>query len=302
MYYILVFIINIVLIYGSLAQGGIDPRVMEHFKSRAGQETFINDTICVFYEFSAGDTLIYRVEASDSLSINFDTPLYRTRYEKIVFVVDSLDKFGRYHIGRTMTDYYGKESKGDLRDIERNTSPWLGRSIHLVIDGAGKRYSFGVDDSLTAALTPGGAFAPTLFFDIGTYCDEAGKNWNVKVNDELPENGVPFPLYNYTSLYRFQNDIDTLGQSCNRLEFIRTGQGSYKLESTSTNVHITSRTNGFGLLDISKDLHIPVHFYSTVEQVLTVHNPDGSKVSGYHFITQSFTLESYIPFNASEKD
>jgi hypothetical protein len=301
MFYISVIIFNILLLSSAFSQGGIDPRVMDHFKSKAGQETFIPDTVCVSYEFSAGDSLIYRVEAFDSLSINFDTPLYRKRFEKIVFVIDSVDNLNRFHIRRTMRDYYGKESKGEIRDVERKDSPWVGRTVNLLIDGAGKRYSFGVDDSSSAALTPGGAFVPTLFFDIGIYCDEAGKNWSVKVNDELPENGVPFPLFNYTSLYRFQNEIDTLGENCNRLEFIRTGQGSYKLKSESTNVHITSTTNGFGLLDISKEKNIPIHFYTTVEQKLSVHRPDGSKVSGYHFITQTFTLDQYIPAKKEDK-
>ena len=49
--------------------------------------------------------------------------------------------------------------------------------------------------------------------------------------------------------------------------------------------------NSLGILDISSELFIPVHYFSTVEQKLTIHYSDDQKIPGWHFITTNFTLE-----------
>jgi hypothetical protein len=257
--------------------------------------TFSQDTVCIKYNFLPGDSIYYRVEAYDSIVTNYDEPLLRHRFERHLIVCDSINSMGRYHLQHTMVNYIARESKGEIQNIERLDAPWVGTTVYYEIDESGRRFSYSVGDSTVASVAPGGAFTPYLFFDLASYCNVTGRNWVDSKTIEIPENGVPFPLYKHTTLFRMQELIDTLDEKCARVEFTRTGNGSYKVPMSEKMVRVTNKTNGFGLLDISLEKQIPIHFYMTNEQKLSIKKANGDSVPGKHHTTAYFTLEEYLP-------
>jgi len=283
------YILSLALFFASF--GGLSSQTTIFEK---GSVTFSTDTTCVKYTFYPNDTLIYRIDAYDSVSVNYDLPLLRTRREVVMFICDSVDKNMKYYFSRYLVDYYAKESNAQKQNVEIEDHAWKMKKVNFSIDQSGKRYTYGVDDSTTALLAPGGAFAPHLFFDLGIYCNQIDINWNVKASDEIPENGVPFPLFNSLTLYKFREPIDTLGQKVNRVEFIRTGQSSYEFPiKDSENGTITGKSNEFGLLDISVIDEIPIHYYSTKEVKVNINQRRGRILPGYNYHTTYFTLIKY---------
>lgn len=258
-------------------------------------QTFTKDTICINYSFNPGDTLYYRVEAYDSIRVNYEEPLLRHRFERHRIVCDSINSMGRFHLEHTMVNFIAKETMGEIENVERLDAPWVNTKVWYEIDASGRRHSYYTNDSNSASLSPGGAFTPHLFFDLATYCERSGRNWIDKRTIEIPENGTPFPLYKHTTLFRMQDKIDTLEESCARIEFTRTGTGSYEVNNGEKEIRVTNVTNGFGLLDISFDKKIPIHFYMTNEQKLKIRKPNGDNTPGTHHTTAYFTLEEFIP-------
>lgn len=253
-------------------------------------KTFSTDTVCVRYQFYPQDTLIYQINAFDSSAVNYDKPLLRNRKEVVMFVCDSVDSDKKYHISRYLLEYNALESNKELQNAKVESHPFVTKKVSFVIDENGKRYSYHTSDSTTAIVAPGGPFTPHLFFDLGIYCNQIDINWNVKSNDEIPETGVPFPLFNNMTLFKFRESLDTLNREVNRLEFIRTGQASYDFPNNGVKSTITAKTNEFGLLDISKNEEIPIHYYSTKEVKVSINNKSGRVLPGYNYYTQYFTL------------
>lgn len=258
-----------------------------------GSVTFSKDTVCVKYEFYPKDTLIYTIQSFDSLSTIYEPPLLRNRKEIVMYVVDSVDKNFRYHLSRYLLEYSALESNSEQQNLKVESHPWVNKKVSIVIDEFGKRYSYSTPDSNTALVSPGGPFAPYLFFDLGLYCNQIDINWNVKSNIEIPENGIPFPLFNNMTLFKFREPIDTLNQTVNRLEFIRTGQGSYEFPHNNQKATITSKTNEFGLLDVSQIDNIPIHYYCTKEVKVNINQNIGKIIPGYNYYTQYYTLIKY---------
>lgn len=258
-----------------------------------GSVTFSKDTVCAKYVFYPRDTLVYSVQAFDSISTNYEAPLLRNRKEIIMFIVDSIDADFRYHISRYLMEYNAIESNSEAQNNLVNNHPWVKKKVSIVIDQFGKRYSYSTPDSTKAIVSPAGPFAPFLFFDLGLYCNQVDINWNVRSNIEVPENGIPFPLFNCMTLYKFREPVDTLGQKVNRIELIRTGQGSYEYPHNNQRATITSKTNEFGLLDISILDNVPIHYFVTKEVKVNINQNDGYVIPGYNFYTQYYTLERF---------
>lgn len=256
--------------------------------------TFSNDTLCMSYKFMPGDTLYYKVDASDSIVVNYGVPILRIRKEFHRIVIDSVNSFNRYHLSHTMLGYKSKENQGTISGDIKEGSDWKDVTVRYEIDQSGKRYSYGIDDSTSAILHPAGAFNPPLLFDIGVYCELSGHNWIVQNTIELPENGVPFPLLKYTHLFRFTDKKDTLGYPITRLEYTRAGIGSYNLDLLKGQTNTASTINGFGLLDVAQDTKIPVHHYTTTQQKITVTTPSGRKEKIQHFTEIYYTLDKAI--------
>ena len=251
------------------------------------------DSIHFKYKFNPGDTLVYNVVSYDSIVINFDAPLMKKRYEIIEVICDSVSKKGTFYLRHKLIDFQGFESKNEEKNTERSFTPWLNRSIQLEIDSVGRRYSYKVLDTVGAGMSPGGAYQPYLFFPFDETSKVIGESWIVQSLDDLPENGIPIALLRYSSLFRAFPQIDTLGELCNRLEYIKTGQGNIVVNSEDGIVKVASVINSFGILDISVEKMIPIHYYCSIEQKLTITVDEDEKYPGSHFITSFFTLADF---------
>ena len=275
-----------------------------HFVANARQSDSVAiqkiDTVCYKLKFHPNDTLIYHVMSFDSIVIDYGEPLLKTRYERIRFVCDSI-KNNKFYLSVSLIHYLGYESSGNVRNEERTESTWLNRKAWFAIDSLGNRYSLGYDDSSKAALAPGGAFQPQLFFPFGETCKPVDRTWYVESLDELVENGLPLPLVKQSSLLRSEKPLDTLDEHCNRFNYIKTAQGSYKIESETDTIRVTNVITGYGVYDISIEKQIPVHYFATVEQKLTILAGNEEPKPGMHYIGTYYTLESYKKGNLKQE-
>lgn len=251
------------------------------------------DTVCLSYHFNKGDTLIYFVEARDSIIIDYDSPLLRSRMEHILIACDSVGSNGRFYITQIMINFLAKESMHETKNVERKESPWLGRKVQYEIDSLGMRYSVKLDDSLNAAMSPGGAFNPPLLPILGGKYKHIGESWIVNSEFDLPENGIPVPLVRMSYLIRSREPYDTLNSRCNKIEYISTGQGSFTMNSNKENITVTSILNGHGNASIDTLHNLLVHHYSTVEQKLSIVTNDNVTKPGLHFTSINYTLIDY---------
>lgn len=260
------------------------------------------DTLCFKYNFKLKDTLIYKVFSFDSISIDYDSPLMRVREEIWQIVCDSLSFDYNFFLSMKLLSYKAVESYKETRDNKVETHNWVGRSSWILIDSLGYRLNYGSDDSLKFDMSPGGAFQPNLIITLGAHCKEINETWSVRSLDDLVENGVPVPLLRQSSLFRLKGTIDTLGEKCTRLEFIKTGQGSVRTIIDNNQMRVTNVINGFGVFDLSSSRGIPIHLFSTIEQKLTIHLSEEDKQPGYHYINTNFTLIDYKPYIPPKKD
>ena len=251
------------------------------------------DTVCVRLKFNVGDTLFYKVVSYDSLSIDYEEPVQRTRLEYIQVICDSIDSKEHYHLNIKLVKYSCLESNSDIKNQKSSDSPWLGRNVYIEIDSLGDRISCSVDDSTNFAMAPGGAFQPYLFFPILRSCKGVDETWIVNSHDKLVENGAPVPAIKQFSLMRMNHPVDTLGERCASMEYVRTSQGSESIIQAGYRVFVTSVMNGFGVIRISLDKFIPIHYYATVEQKLTLSFPNNVSKPGYHYIVTNYTLDRY---------
>ena len=258
------------------------------------ETTKVSDTslICFKYKFKVGDTLIYNLVSYDSIAINYEKPILKTRLERIEITCDSIKK-GIFYLSQRLINFKSKESTADTTGVERNDTPWMERKSWLAIDSLGKRYALGYEDSTHASISPGGAFQPYILIGLGEGCQAVDKTWNYSSLDELVENAFPVPLERQSSLFRVVEPIDTLGYSCNRLSFIKTAQGSYQVKSGDDKYLITNIVNGYGTMDFSIEKNIPIHFLVTAEQKLQITIGDDEPIPGWHYIFSYFTLIYY---------
>ncbi len=253
----------------------------------------IKDTVCIKYKFDKGDTLIYNVTSFDSVVINFDKPLLKNRQERLMVVCEDINKYGSFQLSLTLISYKSKESYKEDKNLEVFDSPWLNRKIRITIDSVGQRMAQLSDDTNTYALSPGGAFQPYLFFPFVRSCKAINETWVVNSGEDLVENGVPIPKIKQFSLFRINPRIDTLNEHCANIEFVKSAQGSVLGTTAGINLNVTSVINGFGNMYLSLDKYIPIYFYATVEQKLSIYIPNEEPKPGWHYIASTFILEKY---------
>lgn len=268
--------------------------------SQEGSTTFSRDTLCINYKFNINDSIYYRVEAYDSIVRNYDDILIRKRYEKHLIVVDSISFVGDYHLAHTMIEYIALESKGEIKDVSRTESSWLDQTVHYTIDKFGDRKSYKIEDPSKINISPGGQFTPYLFFDLATDCKVSGTKWVSLKTIELPENAIPSPTYKHSTLFQMSEPIDTLDEVCARIELTRTGEGNYQAQRGDKTFSVDTKTNGFGALDISFEKQIPVHFFMSNEQKLSISMGDGTTIPGFQYTKAYFTLDE-LKRNESEE-
>jgi hypothetical protein len=251
-----------------------------------------NDTLCFKYDLRAGDTLTYHVASHDSIIIDFEEPLLRTRYERIVYRVDSV-KNGMYFMTYYLDKFIGKESQGDLKNVNRESSPWENVKIFMQVDSLGNRFKQRIINPESFGITPGGAFQPYLFFPIKESCKKINESWLVKSTDTLAENAFPYPIMDGTSMMRVVGNLDTLGHYSKRFRYVKSAQAFYYLMEPGDTTEVFARINSGGRLTFSHKLNIPVHYFATIEQRLTFTYSNGREIPGWHFTSTNFTLESF---------
>jgi hypothetical protein len=255
------------------------------------------DTISYKLAFVPNDTLIYRVNSFDSITINFDKPLMRNRVEHWQIVCKSIDNRNRYVLGIKLIDYKAKEKIKGTKEQEVFDSPWINHEVIFTVDSLGDRYyNYPVDSSLVA-MGPGGAFQPILLIPFLRGVKPINQTWIVNSTDTLLENGFPLPLMKQVSLFKL-NPIQIIdGDSCASLEYVKTGQGVVLPSQSGIMMNVTSVINSYGELYLSLKRNLPIKLFTTVEQKLTIMLPGGDTDSGFHYIASDFTLESYKKFN-----
>jgi len=241
--------------------------------------------------FIKNDSLFYRVVSDDSISFLGQQPLIKERAELYLIVCDSVGANGHFYLSQELINFASKESSGEVKDRIRTESSWIGRKVWYEIDSVGNRYRFGATDSLTADVSPGGAFQPNLFFPFKESQKKTGESWIVESLDDLPENCIPAPLRKQTSIFRALPSVDTLGAPCEQFQYTMTAQGSVQLKYTNGQM---LRTNAiiaqFGKLEMNSIYMVPHHLYATAEVKLTLKLPDGKEMKGMHHVTSNFFL------------
>jgi hypothetical protein len=188
--------------------------------------------------------------------------------------------------------YIGDESKNDVKS-RRVSSPWINHKTSIEIDSLGNRYSFRIVDSTFLATTPGGVYVPYLFFPFKESCKLINQSWSVQTTDELLENSTPPSLLKQSSLIRAEDPIDTLNYQCNKFRFVKTGQGSYGINTPDQKIDMSVIINGSGNYYISSKYWVPVYYFANLEQKLTINTGESTK-PGWHFLSSQFVLDSFV--------
>jgi hypothetical protein len=158
------------------------------------------DSTCFAYRFRAGDTLLYRIEAQDSIVLQNRPPLVRHRYETLRLVCDSVDSAaGRFWLRLTPVEFLARERQDTLEAL-RPHSPCLQRTVVLCMDSLGGRHS--VQAPAEPLVCPGGAFQLPLMAPLEPECKRIYESWLVQDTVELVENASPAPVLVRTVLAR----------------------------------------------------------------------------------------------------
>lgn len=251
------------------------------------------DTLEFRYHFLPSDTMIYTAVGFDSIMIDWGKTLLRTRFETYRLVCDSV-KEGRYYLSQTLIDFTAKESTAEKENVERKESNWLNRTVWFEVDSVGRRYTLGADNDSLAGQSIGGAFNPRLIFSFGSSSKAIDESWQEKETVDWIENGIPVPLVRESKLFLLKGIVDTLGYSTTEMTYISTGQGSIKLPIMDKLLSITNIMTGSGELYISNRYNIPVIVFTTYEQKLTIHKPDGTKTPGMHYSNVVYYLDKFM--------
>jgi hypothetical protein len=208
-------------------------------------------------------------------------------------ICENATKIGTFILNYQLIEFKGRDIQ-DTTIVDYTESDWLNRKIKIEIDSFGNRKNIWIDDTNRSGRTPGGPFQPHLFFSFSETCKKKNETWLVRATDDLAENGVPVPRLRHTMFYKMVGELDTLGETVIRSEFIRTGQGFLKMQNPSGEMTVTAVINSYGYLDVSKDKKIPLHLFTTVEQKLNFATADNVR-TGKHYIHTNYTLIEFRP-------
>ncbi|GAB1373019.1 hypothetical protein MASR1M45_30830 [Candidatus Kapaibacterium sp.] len=270
-------------------------RADEDSLSYEKEKMIVYDLQSYRYNFFKGDTLVYRVEAFDSLMINYDKPLEKTRLEHLQVTCDSVTKDRKFLLSFKLISLISDEVYDGKEKSRRTSSAWKGRVVKILIDSLGNRLKVVPDDSLSYSVAPGGSFTPALIFPFKETYRYINESWMAKSKDTLIENGVPGAWVDHTFLLRARNPLDTLGYACSRFSYIMTGIGAINIITPQQKMRTESTLTGSGVMTISKEHWIPVHYFANLEQKLLIFYPEKEEIPGQHYISVDFTLEKFIP-------
>lgn len=257
---------------------------MHALPSAAAQLPLLPDTLCLRYRFQPGDTLVYRVEAQDSIFIGHRAPLWRERYETLWLICDSVGADGTYWLRLIPAEFVARERMDTLRSI-RPESPCLRRPVTLHLDSLGRRlHSASLRGS--PRVCPGGAFQLPFLVPLAEQCIRLHESWLVQDSLELWENGSPPPRFVRTALLRRFPPVDTLGFRCSAIEYVTTGKGWFVRDSL---LSARAVVNAFGRFLLA-DEGIPVWAYLTQEIRLSL-VLEGTEQQGMHYLAIQYRLQ-----------
>ncbi len=265
--------------------GSAQIQVQEGFKTAP----LGKDTLCFSYRFMPNDTIVYHVDASDSISFLGDPIILRIRSEYIQIICDSVTSDQVSHLRLRMLSYAEKSTTG--RDSSSRTShPWVGRVIRLGLDSLGRRvYSYN-EQASKAAIAPGGAFQLLLLPPLDTACGRQNQSWFYEDTMALVENGVPYPIMHVGYLWRVLDKADTLGKTFSQIQYTLSGIGRLVLTDEEASFDLQCQSAGYGKLSFDPVYGLPYAIFATVENKLTLNLANGAVKKGQHKTMQHVFL------------
>lgn len=257
--------------------------------SSAAQLPILPDTLCLRYRFTPGDTLLYRIEARDSILIGQQAPLVRERYELLVVVCDSVDGSGHFWLRMLPKEFLAQEWMDTLRSV-RPLSPCLQRAVAVQLDSLGQRLT-GSSPRPDTVVCPGGPFQLPFLPPLSASCVRLHESWLVQDTLLLWENATPAPRFARTALLRRFPSLDTLGFRCTEVQCVTTGKGWFLRDSAFS---VRGVVNAFGRLLLSED-RMPVWSFLTQEIRLQM-ELGGRALEGLHYTRVTVRLhEPEVP-------
>ena len=246
------------------------------------------DTICYRYRFAAADTLLYRIESRDSITVPGFDPIEKWRIEGLRIVCDSVS--GQvYHLTLRIEAFRERQRSGS-DSSERTSHPWMRRVMRLSIDSLGRRLSARIDDASLAMAGPGGLFQALRLPIIDTSCGRQQQSWISTDTIMVPENGIPAPEIRQQALWRVGDLLDTLGRKASWIQYTLTAFGGVDVPDTSLNVTTSGSIAEYGRLVMDRGLGIPLSS-SVVQQVrFKLQSGQSRNTEGRHHVTSTMSL------------
>jgi len=233
------------------------------------------DTLCFFYRFEAGDTLIYDIDARDSIKVQGAGGLLKLRRSSVSIICDSAAN-GMYWLRHVMTSSVERQSMSDTSS-SRDSHPWVDRVVTMVIDSLGKRFYVAVASSNVLAMHPGGPFSPLLLPPLGESCGRQNQSWITEDTLELADNGVPPAAVAQLTLWRVLDKVDTLARRFRQIQYSTTARGLHKVADDGMSMTTIATINAFGKLSFDDLLNVPYHVFATSENKLDIELKNGTE-------------------------
>lgn len=249
------------------------------------------DTICYQYTFFAGDTLIYFVDAQDSVLFPDEPALLKIRREHIRIVCDSVSSGPLFHLTFQTIDAIERQTVAS-ETVERSKHPWIGRISKVTTTPTGLRLQLSNDNPNKAVMGPGGAFSPLILPPLDTNCGVANQSWQHRDSTILVENGAPGPIIDNFYLWRVLGVVDTLGKKYNQIQYTQNGVGYVTMIADKVAVRLAAIVNGYGKLSFDPQLGLPYHVFAVTENKLEISTTGERERKGKHLLRVDYQLQS----------
>jgi len=233
------------------------------------------DTLCFAYKFETGDTLVYDIDARDSLWVQGQGRILKLRKSRVLVICDSATT-STFWLRQIMTSSVERQGTVDTT-VERPTHPWVDRVVTFVMDTVGKRSYAAVTLPDVIAIHPGGPFSPLLLPPLGESCGRQNQSWIAEDTVELTENGIPPAVIGHLTLWRVLDKVDTVGRAFRQLQYSMTARGSHKVATDGMSMVTYATINAYGKLSFDDLVSVPYHVFATTENKLEIETKNGIK-------------------------
>lgn len=251
------------------------------------------DSVLLRYQFKPGQEVRYRSLSYDSIMIFSRTNrlIVRERTEVVRYRCDSIVPDG-YAMTMTVMSYIATERADTLPAVIRDTHPWVGRYISVVISPTGKRLRLIPSATPQAYGTaPGAPFQPLLLPELGPEHSFVGETRGMRTDPLLLENVYPTLQCSNTSIRATEARVDTLGQQTVRIAFSDAGNVVYSITHPD-NQKVTTQTavNAAGHYYFApKEGRVVGGSYVTFGNI-TFETSTGQRATGRHIIGMEYWL------------